>query len=84
MMLNHFGHFARTGLLLESLKKAKNSRVVTVSSLEHRRAKLDLNKPMIEMNDYNRNVVYFNSKLSNLLFRYELQRKFEEYKLEIT
>jgi NAD(P)-dependent dehydrogenase (short-subunit alcohol dehydrogenase family) len=84
MGVNHFGHFALTGLLLESLKKAKGSRIVTVSSLGHRRAKLDLNKPMFNENDYDRNVAYFNSKLSNLLFTYELQRKFEEHNLDIT
>jgi NAD(P)-dependent dehydrogenase (short-subunit alcohol dehydrogenase family) len=84
MGVNHFGHFALTGLLLESLKKARNSRVVTVSSLGHRRAQLDLNKPMFNENNYNRNVAYFNSKLSNLLFTYELQRKFEDHNLDIT
>lgn len=38
MGVNHFGHYALTGLLLESLKSAPHSRVVTVSSLGHRRA----------------------------------------------
>lgn len=84
MGVNHFGHFALTGLLLESLKKAGNARVVTVSSIGHRRAKLNLDSPMFNENNYDRNVAYFNSKLSNLLFTYELQRKFEKHKLDIT
>jgi NAD(P)-dependent dehydrogenase (short-subunit alcohol dehydrogenase family) len=84
MGVNHFGHFALTGWLLDSLKKAPKSRVVTVSSLGHRRAKLDLNNPMFNENNYDRNVAYFNSKLSNLLFSYELQRKFDERNLDIT
>jgi NAD(P)-dependent dehydrogenase (short-subunit alcohol dehydrogenase family) len=39
---------------------------------------------MFNENNYNRNVAYFNSKLSNLLFTYELQRKFEDHNLDIT
>jgi NAD(P)-dependent dehydrogenase (short-subunit alcohol dehydrogenase family) len=83
MGVNHFGHFALTGLLLETLKSTPKSRVVTVSSLGHRRAKFDVNNPMFNENNYESNVAYFNSKLSNLLFTYELQRKFKEYGLDI-
>jgi NAD(P)-dependent dehydrogenase (short-subunit alcohol dehydrogenase family) len=83
MGVNHFGHFALTGLLLAVLKKTSKSRVVTVSSLGHRSAKLDLNSPMFNKENYDNRVAYFNSKLSNLLFSYELQRKFEENNLDI-
>jgi NAD(P)-dependent dehydrogenase (short-subunit alcohol dehydrogenase family) len=82
MGVNHLGHFALTGLLLPLLKKTSNSRVVTVSSLGHRRAKLDVDNLLFTRGNYNRNVAYFNSKLANLLFTYELQRKFEEHHLD--
>jgi NAD(P)-dependent dehydrogenase (short-subunit alcohol dehydrogenase family) len=83
MGVNHFGHFALTGLLLEKLKNTPKSRVVTVSSNGHKRAKFDVNNPMFNENNYDQSVAYFNSKLSNLLFAYELQRKFEKYGLDI-
>lgn len=81
--VNHLGHFALTGLLLPVLKKTNQSRVVTVSSLGHRNAKLDLNNLMFNKDNYDNRVAYFNSKLANLLFTYELQRKFEENNLDI-
>jgi NAD(P)-dependent dehydrogenase (short-subunit alcohol dehydrogenase family) len=83
MGVNHFGHFALTGLLLDKLKNTPGSRVVNVSSIGHRRAKWDPEKLMFDEGDYDRNVAYYNSKLANLLFTYELQRKFEENELDI-
>jgi NAD(P)-dependent dehydrogenase (short-subunit alcohol dehydrogenase family) len=83
MGVNHLGHFALTGLLLPLLKKTNISRVVTVSSLGHRRAKLDIDKLFFNKENYDQSVAYFNSKLANLLFTYELQRKFEEHNLDI-
>lgn len=77
MGINHFGHFALTGLLLDFIKKTKNSRVVTVSSLGHKRAQWNPKELMFSKGNYNQSVAYFNSKLANLLFTYELQRKFE-------
>ena len=78
MGTNHFGHFALTGLLLELIRNTSNSRVVNVSSLGHKRAKWNPEKVMMDKNDYDQSVAYFNSKLANLLFTYELQRKFEK------
>jgi NAD(P)-dependent dehydrogenase (short-subunit alcohol dehydrogenase family) len=70
---NHLGHFALTGLLLETMLPVHGSRVVTVSSLAHRvRASTnfdDVQRP------YDRVSAYGRSKLANLLFTYELQRR---------
>jgi len=70
---NHLGHFALTGLLLEVMLPVYGSRVVTISSLAHRvRASTnfdDVQRP------YDRVAAYGRSKLANLLFTYELQRR---------
>jgi NAD(P)-dependent dehydrogenase (short-subunit alcohol dehydrogenase family) len=70
---NHLGHFALTGLLLEAMLPIHGSRVVTVSSLAHRvRASAnfdDVQRPFDRVSAYGR------SKLANLLFTYELQRR---------
>ena len=72
---NHLGHFAFTGLLLDSLLDVPGSRVVTVASMAHR------NLADIHFDDlqwerkYNRVAAYGQSKLANLMFTYELQRR---------
>lgn len=72
---NHLGHFALTGLLLDTLTPIPGSRVVTVSSLGHRnRADIHFDNLNLERN-YNRVAAYGQSKLANLLFTYELQRR---------
>ncbi|HWA67853.1 MAG TPA: oxidoreductase [Mycobacteriales bacterium] len=71
---NHLGHFALTGLLLPSLLAAPAARVVTVSSTAHKPGHIDFDDLMAERR-YRRWNVYSNSKLANLLFTYELQRK---------
>jgi len=74
---NHLGHFAWTGLLLDRLAPVEGSRVVTVSSLGHRiRSKIDFEDINAEQG-YNRVAAYGRSKLANLLFTYELQRRLE-------
>ena len=73
---NHLGHFALTGLLLGRLDAAPAARVVTVSSFGHRPGKIDFDDLQSERG-YNRWVAYFQSKLANLLFTYELQRRLE-------
>jgi len=83
MGVNHFGHFKLTALLIDSLKLVKGARVVTVSSIGHRRGKIDFENLMYNETSYNPNQAYYNSKLANLLFTYELQRKFEEHGLDI-
>jgi NAD(P)-dependent dehydrogenase (short-subunit alcohol dehydrogenase family) len=72
---NHLGHFALTGLLLDQLLTVPGSRVVTVSSLGHRiRAAIHFDDLQWERR-YNRVEAYGQSKLANLLFTYELQRR---------
>ncbi|MDH6246385.1 SDR family NAD(P)-dependent oxidoreductase [Mycobacterium sp. OTB74] len=72
---NHLGHFAFTGLLLDQLLTVPGSRVVTVSSLGHRiRAAIHFNDLQWDRS-YNRVAAYGQSKLANLLFTYELQRR---------
>ena len=72
---NHLGHLAFTGLLLDSLLDVPGSRVVTVASMAHR------NLADIHFDDlqwerkYNRVAAYGQSKLANLMFTYELQRR---------
>src|SRR5262249_38205835 len=69
---NHLGHFALTGLLLDRLLEREGSRVVTVSSLAHRRGRIDFDDLQSERRY---DGVYAQSKLANLLFTHELQRR---------
>ena len=72
---NHLGHFALTGLLLDRLLPTQGSRVVTVSSVGHRiRAAIHFDDLQWERS-YSRVGAYGQSKLANLLFTYELQRR---------
>jgi len=72
---NHLGHFALTGLLLDRLLPVAGSRVVTVSSVGHRiRAAIHFDDLQWE-SGYSRVGAYGQSKLANLLFTYELQRR---------
>ena len=71
---NHLGHFALTGLLLPSLLAAPGSRVVTMSSQGH--ASGEMNFGDLQYDDgYEPATAYFQSKLANLLFTYELDRR---------
>ena len=72
---NHLGHFALTGLLLDRLAPVPGSRVVTVSSLAHRQGRIDVADLHFEQRRYNPRAAYGQSKLANLLFTYELQRR---------
>ncbi|SDO47444.1 SDR family NAD(P)-dependent oxidoreductase [Lentzea jiangxiensis] len=72
---NHLGHFALTGLLLDLLLPVPGSRVVTVSSTGHRiRADIHFDDLQWERS-YSRIGAYGQSKLANLMFTYELQRR---------
>jgi NAD(P)-dependent dehydrogenase (short-subunit alcohol dehydrogenase family) len=73
---NHLGHFALTGLLLERLLAAQEPRVVTVSSGAHRMGRISFDDLHGERR-YWRWAAYGQSKLANLLFAYELQRRTE-------
>jgi NAD(P)-dependent dehydrogenase (short-subunit alcohol dehydrogenase family) len=71
---NHLGHFALTGLLLPLMLTVDGARVVTVSSNAHKPAKLNLDDLQHEKR-YRKWLVYGETKLANLLFAYELQRR---------
>ena len=71
---NHLGHFALTNLLLPHL----TDRVTTVSSGAHRIGKIDLDDLNWERRSYQRWRAYGQSKLANLLFTLELQRRLDE------
>ena len=74
---NHLGHFALTGQLLDNILPVEGSRVVTVSSFGHRiLARIHFDDLQLE-HKYNRVEAYGQSKLANLLFTYELQRRFK-------
>ncbi len=79
---NHLGHFALTGLLLHFLKNTKGSRVVNVSSIGHKFGKINFDNFLFEKGGYSIFKAYGNSKLFNLLFTYELQRKFEKFGID--
>ncbi len=71
---NHLGHFALTGLLMPSLLAVPGSRVVTLSSNGHRAGRVNF-ADLQSARHYNRYAAYGRSKLANLLFTYELQRR---------
>jgi NAD(P)-dependent dehydrogenase (short-subunit alcohol dehydrogenase family) len=72
---NHLGHFAFTGLLLDQLLPVAGSRVITVSSTGHR-IRADIHFDDLQWDRrYSRVGAYGQSKLANLLFTYELQRR---------
>ncbi len=68
---NHLGHFALSGLLAGRV----TDRVVTVSSMGHRLGRVSLSDLNWERRRYQRWLAYGQSKLANLLFTYELQRR---------
>ena len=72
---NHLGHFALTGLLLPTITAAPGARVVNVSSGVHSTGVIDF-ETLDGSKSYHRWRAYSQSKLANLLFSYELQRRF--------
>ena len=71
--VNHLGHFALTGLLLDRI----TDRVVTLSSFMHRMGAIRLHDPNFSRG-YRRWAAYGQSKLANLMFTFELQRRLTE------
>ena len=84
MATNHFGPFLLTGLLLPQLVASEDGRVVTVSSQMHRVArKAPLEDPRVPHGRYQRWPVYSQTKLANLLFTYELERRLRRAELPV-
>jgi len=73
---NHLGHFALTAHLLPILMATPLSRVVTVSSIAARKARINF-KNLDGSHGYNPMIFYRQSKLANLLFAVELQHRLE-------
>ena len=71
---NHFGHFALTGLLLPSLLATPGSRIVTQSSGAHRGGRMNF-ADLHGKTGYSKWPAYCQSKLANLLFAFELDRR---------
>ena len=84
MATNHFGPFLLTGLLLPQLVASQAATVVTVSSQMHRTArKPPLGDPTKQVDRYSKWPVYGETKLANLLFTYELDRRCRDAELPV-
>jgi NAD(P)-dependent dehydrogenase (short-subunit alcohol dehydrogenase family) len=84
MATNHFGHFALTAKLLDLLIKSKG-RIVNISSIAHRRGDMDLNNLNYQQpKTYSPWGAYSRSKLANLLFTYELDRRLKNHQIPVT
>ena len=74
---NHLGHFALTALLFSSIINETGSRIVSVSSFVHHFGKIDF-EHLNDEKKYNKYTAYFQSKLANLLFTFELERRLKK------
>ncbi len=82
MGVNYFGHFLLTNLLFPVLKNTSDSRIISLSSIAHKRGKIDFNNLNSERG-YNKMRAYSQSKLACLMFAYELQRRIEQNGLNV-
>ncbi|GIG85320.1 short-chain dehydrogenase [Plantactinospora endophytica] len=73
---NHLGPYALTGLLLDRMLGVPGSRIVTVSSIGHRRGRMNFDD-LHATRGYRFQHAYFQSKLANLMFGYELHRRLD-------
>jgi NAD(P)-dependent dehydrogenase (short-subunit alcohol dehydrogenase family) len=80
---NHIGHFALTAQLLPLLRKAKNSRVVTLSSIANRGGEINF-EDLQSKSEYKPGKAYSQAKIANLMFALELQRQSEKHGWGIT
>lgn len=74
---NYLGHFLLTGLLLPTLIKTPNSRIVSLSSLAHKNAKINFDDLQSD-EKYSAQNAYAQSKLACLMYAFELQRRLEK------
>jgi NAD(P)-dependent dehydrogenase (short-subunit alcohol dehydrogenase family) len=80
---NHLGHFALTGLLLPALLRQPKSRVVTVASIAHKGGKLNFDDLNGERG-YDPRGAYQQSKLANLVFGLEFDRRLRAHSADTT
>jgi NAD(P)-dependent dehydrogenase (short-subunit alcohol dehydrogenase family) len=71
---NHLGHFALTGLLLDTISQGHDPRIVTVSSTMHKQGSIDF-ADLQRAKNYSPTGAYAQSKFANILFGLELQRR---------
>ena len=76
--VNHLGHFAFTGHLTPVLLESGTARVVNISSMGHRPGRIDFDDLNWETRTYSPWRAYFQTKLANLLFTRELQRRLSD------
>ncbi|MEC9485391.1 MAG: oxidoreductase [Candidatus Izemoplasma sp.] len=82
--INHLGHFLLTNLLFDALNDTDNSRIVNVSSMAHKFGKMNFDNYLFEKEgSYNKYKSYGRSKLSNLLFTFELDRRLRNQGIDI-
>ena len=78
MGINHLGHFALTGLMMDRISKTGGTRVINVSSTVYRSGRMDFdNIRCTSAKGYSRFGAYARSKLANLLFTHELNQRFK-------
>jgi len=75
--VNYLGHFLLTGLLLPILEKTSGARIVSLSSIAHKRATIDFENLNSEKS-YSKMKAYGQSKLACLMFAYELDRRLKK------
>ncbi len=80
---NHLGHFALTERLVDLSISTKNARIVNVSSGAHKYGKIDFDDLNWEKRQYSAWKAYGTSKIANLYFTYELDRKLKEKGLHV-
>ncbi len=79
---NHLGHFALTGELMPALLKTPHSRVVTVASIAHKGGRMRFEDPNWEK-AYDPRKAYQQSKLANLMFGLELDRRLKRANADV-
>jgi NAD(P)-dependent dehydrogenase (short-subunit alcohol dehydrogenase family) len=80
---NHLGHFALTAQLLDVLLKTKGARIVNVASGAHKVGNLNFDDLTWEKRGYSAWRAYGDSKIANLYFTFELNRKLKENNLDL-
>lgn len=75
---NHLGHFALTGLVMDLLTATPGARIVNVSSAAHKYGNINFEDLNWEKRKYNAWKAYGDSKIANLYFTYELQKRLKK------
>jgi NAD(P)-dependent dehydrogenase (short-subunit alcohol dehydrogenase family) len=79
--VNHLGHFALNAQLIDLIEETEDSRVISVSSLLHRKAEMNFDLLNSE-EDYDRSRAYADSKMANLMYARELDKRFKENNID--